>query len=179
MGYIGYSMSERAKDAYNSNKKPKSKWTKQNILNEVEKNYKEEELSFNMSEFKKLSVDALKSFLYCTEWHHTSSFYNSTDFYEIDYSKLEELTTEKMQEIEKVVKELKKENKKYIQEHNNSEKWEVEYLDWSGSRKHPKATAVKDVVEIKGDWAYLKYGNKKSIYANGFKKIRKIEEVIK
>lgn len=65
-------MSNNAVDAYNSGEKPFSKWTKSEILKEIENlNVKTFEL------FKKMKVKTLKdNFLYKSSWHHSSKFYN-------------------------------------------------------------------------------------------------------
>ena len=56
MAYIGFSMSERAKEAYISGEKPLSKWTKKEILSEIEETY-----SIKAAEFcKRFSINFLK-----------------------------------------------------------------------------------------------------------------------
>lgn len=69
-GYVGYSMSVRAADAYDDGKLPKSK---------LKEKYKLSETDFNYL----LENDMLES-----EWHHTSKFYNKTNFYKINISGL-------------------------------------------------------------------------------------------
>ena len=74
MGYIGYSMSENAYYAYESGERPLSKWSKSEIVAKLPSQWR--------GELKKLSVKDLKRiFLEKTSWHHTSKFYNRTDFY--------------------------------------------------------------------------------------------------
>ena len=57
-GYVGWSMSRRAAAACEDGEMPKSKWTKKDEL--------------------------FHTFLYNSSWHHTSKFFNETDFYAID-----------------------------------------------------------------------------------------------
>ena len=56
------------------------------------------------------------------------------------------------------------------------EKWECTFLEWSGTRKHPTAKAITEIGIVKGNWFYRFNGTKKSIYANGFEFVRKIED---
>lgn len=79
-GYVGQSMSVRAKKAYDSGEMPKSKWTKSAIIEELENMFGEEEASG----FKKFSrqelFDGVCSY---SSWHHTGKFATATDFYSI------------------------------------------------------------------------------------------------
>lgn len=160
-GYKGYSMSNNAVQAYKSGEKPFSKWTKTDILNEL-KNYDTDAFIIDLA--KKLSLKELKQIaLYKSSWHHTSSMYNQTDFYTVsscldlsDFAKLNNLVDVKKIDV--------------------VEKWECEYLLWSGTRNHPKATTYRKTGVIKGNW-FFPNGEifKKSINSNGFKKIQKIQ----
>ena len=50
-----------------------------------------------------------------------------------------------------------------------AKKAHITYLEWGGTRAHPKATEVNAYAVIIGNWAYLENGKKKSICSNGFK----------
>lgn len=77
-GYIGYSMSVRACEAYESGEKPFSKWQKQDILSELKNQ------GFNTEVLEKISLKILKEvFLYESSWHHTSKYFNKTYFYSV------------------------------------------------------------------------------------------------
>ena len=89
-------MSNNAVNAYEQGEKPLSKWTKADLLNEFEKGlptlsdylkdlYKDI-LSINLVEkLKKLSLKELKNLLLTkSSYHHTSKYYNATDFYKVD-----------------------------------------------------------------------------------------------
>lgn len=77
-GYYGYSMSNNAVQAYADGEKPLSKWTKKEILQRVAEVYGNE-LAEAVTSW---TVKSLKRvFLEKTSWHHTSKFYNQTDFY--------------------------------------------------------------------------------------------------
>lgn len=163
-GYNGYSMSNRAVFAYENGEMPLSKWTKSAIIERIE------ECNSNISVrlIKALTVKELrKLFLYNSSWHHTSSYCNRTNFYDFNEDILSELTDDDIKEI-MIERESNKKAKPAV------EKWECEYLIWSGTRKHPKATKCRSIGEIKGNWFYLEDGSKKSINAKGFEKLRKI-----
>lgn len=170
-GYYGYKMSNNAVEAYEDGEMPLSKWTKTAILNEVKRAVEDGdiEISFDFSKFSKLTVKILKSeFLRQSSWHHTSSWYNCTNFYSVYYSRLEQLTDEEIA----MLAEKKEEPK---QEVEKAETYKCSYLEWSGSRRHPKATRYTDIGIIKGDWFYINGTNKKKkVSANGFEILEKV-----
>lgn len=104
-GYNGYSMSNNAISAYIYGEMPLSKWTKKAIIEEIE----EMELTnFKIDNLKKLNLATLKELvLEWSSWHHTSKFYNRTDFYQINVKALDELTDEKILELVKEQKNRK------------------------------------------------------------------------
>lgn len=173
-GYVGSSMSRRAAEAYENGEKPLSKWTKKAILEAIKKNSEDYDFKAEiLVKLEKTPVKALKEIaLYNSSWHHTSSYCNSTDFYSVDFDTLEDISIEYIDSVVASVKSEKKQGKK-----EESEKWECKFLEWSGTRNHPKATECVEIGEIKGNWFYRENGSKKSINANGFRKIKKIEEV--
>lgn len=161
-GYHGYSMSNNAVNAYEDGEKPISKWTKTDIINEI--------LSINpkLDEklLKKVNVSILKNnALTYAGWHHTSNHYNETNFYKID-DDVENWTDDFVKTLTAAQVEKKEEPKE--------EKALCEYLVWSGTRNHPKATTFQSEGTIKGNWFYLPNGTKKSINANGFKILKKL-----
>lgn len=166
-GYSGYSMSNRAVEAYEDGEMPLSKWSKQLIIDEVV-----EYEHFTEEELKKYPKKVLAEyFLFESSWHHTSKFCNATDFYSIDEDIAKEGSIEELEEINKrytLERKPKKEIKKL-----EARKAHVTYLEWGGTRAHPKATEVGAYAVIIGDWAYLEDRRKKSICSNGFK-IKKI-----
>lgn len=79
-GYDGRSMSNRAREAYARGEKPISKWTKNTILDEIESNFED----VDVTALNKLTKDELvDNFLQYSSWHHTGSLYNATTFYKI------------------------------------------------------------------------------------------------
>ena len=142
-GYHGFSMSNRAVQAYESGEKPKSKWTKSDILSGLE--------ALDLSEDKMAVLKKLPKKVLCdnlltkTSWHHTSSYCNSTDFYSIDEDKAAKMTIEEIQALAGTKEERKEDPEKY--------EASVEYLTWSGTKAHPKAERhiiPKAFVEEKG-----------------------------
>lgn len=135
-GYSGFSMSNRAVEAYENGEKPISKWTKTAFFEELNENLQDYNIiAEKINALKTLKVSILKErFLKKSSWHHTSNYFNNTNFYSINYSKIEEMTIEEIKKL--------KELNKGIPETTESEKkkGKINFLEWSGSRKHPKAT---------------------------------------
>lgn len=146
-GYDGYSMSNNARDAYDEGRKPLSQFTTDDVsdFNEMLK-------SRNISTEVK-SLRAFKDLMYkfgdTGEWHHTSNYYNETPFYSPD-EVLDRVTEDDIIEA----------NKPTVKEKTPIYKWkgDLDYLEWGGTRAHPKATkrTLNDVeVEEKGNWYYV------------------------
>lgn len=86
-GYYGYSMSWGAIDAYERGLLPISKWTKGKIIDALEKEGATPE---QLKAFRCFSLKDLKEIaLEIVEWHHTSKFFNKTNFYDINEDCLE------------------------------------------------------------------------------------------
>ncbi len=155
-GYFNYSMSNGAREAYQSGEKPISKWSKSEILAEAKQSCPEEVFPL----LGKVPASVLRDHLLTrSSWHHTSSHYNRTDFYSvIDCSNitLEQVTVwaQKKQQAKKPIEEFLR---------------KAEFLEWSGTRKFPKATRCVATGIVRGNWFYLPNGLKKSITAKGFK----------
>lgn len=170
-GYSGYSMSSRAVAAYENSEKPISKWTKAEILERVNEILTDNEIipKFSMGILKKLKVTSLKNLvLEKSSWHHTSSHFNKTDFYSVSEYVVENLTDEKiLNAAENAAVEIPKQSKVF--------KANLHYLEWSGTRKHPKATerVLENVnIEERGCFYYASDENgkeilKKKIASNG------------
>ncbi len=87
-GYNKYSMSNNAVDAYNKGSKPISKWTKKEILSAIQNITDEYSIPLDMESLNKLKLSELKNYLKKDGYHHTSKFYNTTDFYKVDIEKI-------------------------------------------------------------------------------------------
>lgn len=164
-GYHNFSMSNNALEAYSNGERPLSKWTKEKMIQEIQ--YQEMEIEFDINLLKKLPLSELKDrLLIKTSWHHTSSHYNKTDFYSLNLDAISELTNEKLKKISEEVKKTK------AAEPEKEERWICSFLEWSGSRKHPKATEITEEGIIKGNWFIRKDGSKKKTSATGFRFIK-------
>lgn len=92
-GYDGYSMSNNARDAYADGEMPISKWSKADIVYEVSRINPDIDIS-------KLNIDTLKQkFLRRSSWHHTSMYYNKTDFYAVNEKYVKSLTQQDVDSI--------------------------------------------------------------------------------
>lgn len=84
-GYIGYSMSRRAAEAYEDGEVPKSKWTKKAMVAAIQSYCDEFDMLFALDLLKGMRKDEVfERFFYKSSWHHTSKFFNETDFYKLD-----------------------------------------------------------------------------------------------
>lgn len=82
-GYAGQSMSNSAWYSEEHGSLPKTKWTKQKILDIIANNTKE--LNFILPTLRRLPFDTLKEIcLYEDGWHHTGLAYAETPFYSVD-----------------------------------------------------------------------------------------------
>lgn len=141
-GYKNFSMSNNAVSAYYDGEKPFSKWTKADILEAIEEQNCGE---FSFELVKKLPVDFLKrKCLRRSSWHHTSNYYNKTDFYSFcgfemaDSDILELLAAMK---ANKQTKKPEKQKLKYVTAL-------IEYTYWTGTRNHPKKNTAQEVVQF-------------------------------
>ena len=162
-GYDGYAMSNNARMAYEDCEMPLSKWTKTELLSAIK--------SYNVSAdiilaLQKHNTDTLRrELLMYSGWHHTSEYYNKTNFYAIDADKVNELTVnciDNWDKVENTVSSLK-----YRGDFN--------YVEWQGSRNYPKAVphCLENVnIEERGSFYYVTDADdklliKKKIGSNG------------
>lgn len=139
-GYNGYSMSNNAVLAYHSGQRPKSKWTKSDILAQLTS------LGYDTTNAKKLTVAEMKSlFLSWASWHHTSSMYNCTDFYKVSVNGV---TDEHIAAV--IVSRTTADKPK-----PEAVKALVRYGEWEGTRRHPRLVEKEAYAIIIGNWAYL------------------------
>lgn len=88
-GYKGKSMSNNAVRAYADGEMPLSKWSKAAILNAISQANENGETNLDLALLRKISLKDLRNFaLKKSSWHHTSKFYNKTNFYELDIESL-------------------------------------------------------------------------------------------
>ena len=154
-GYNGYSMSNNAVMAYDNDLKPLSKWTKDDILEAIEDD-----------EIRKLaenySLKVLKDvFLYYKEWHHTSKYYNKTEFYglrtiDVEKDDVKKLLDRRKEYFASLPKKKKDDSKKLVY---------ISYHEWQGTRRHPKKVYFEDYAIIYHNQAYLGNGKTKRSYS--------------
>lgn len=133
--------------AYESGEMPLSKWSKNNIINAIKEMVDSDDIFLNEESLKSIETMNLKDlrdlFLKRSSWHHTSKFYNKTNFYEIDVGYIErnyeeakafrEQEENKIREKEKQKAEKEKQEKTdRIQKWADSHKKEIEKIKSSG-----------------------------------------------
>jgi hypothetical protein len=106
---------------------------------------------------KKIGVKtgAIKALVPTTEWHHSSKFYNSVDYYE------EEKAIEMIDELRAWTPA-----KKSVKVHVGCS---GSYLIWGGTRSHPRASEVtfeNALVTELGDWFTLQIEGKPPLRKN-------------
>ncbi len=151
VGYIRYSMSERAAEAYASGRVPASK-------------------------VPGVPTELVRRFVWPTEWHHTSVRYRETDFFDPAEVRaifgLEEYPHYDPDPEAVAALAAHRERTATAEVHENCH---VEWLEWSGTRSHPRAeTCVAEgaTVAIKGQTATITLASgahvKKRLATNGF-----------
>lgn len=169
-GYVGYSMSVRAQEAYENGEMPISKWTKKVLLEVVEAYRDDMELKFSVKLLSKLTLDTLRTkCLRYSSWHHTSKFCNCTDFYSLDEEWLDSLDDLKIENL--------------IQEQKDRKRREKE---WQKRLENETSQACKDFIEyikqngyeISNSFHYYKRGRKPTNYdyENGLENFFKVGE---
>ena len=88
-GYVGWSMSKRAADAYEGGERPKSKWTKAAMLSAIREFCESTEgtsepVRYDQKIERLRKDDIFDRFFHYSSWHHTSKYFNATDFYALD-----------------------------------------------------------------------------------------------
>lgn len=126
-GYSGWSKSNNAIEAESENKFPASIAAKK----------------------LGVSTEAIRVYIPTSEWHHYSSYYNEVKVYDItpylmlknNDAEINELydsdEIEEFKAIYKLMKEFTKQEK--VNKDGKKYKANVEYIEWSGTRSHPKA----------------------------------------
>ena len=146
-------MSNNAVEAYQSDQRPRSKWSKHDIIIKVEELAGAE----RAAELKKLTLEELKEgVLAYAGCHHTSKFYNRTEFYEVDVDLVAEV------DVETIIK-MRRSKAKSRCSAPELRRARVKYTVWSGTRRFSKATTYEEVVQIPSDGVMVKtvHGGKK------------------
>lgn len=175
-GYFGFSMSNNAVEAYENGQRPLSRWTKGDILDEVKYILEDDpKLDAKLCLLKYFSVKNLKDFLLVDcGWHHTSKYYNETEFWEIDKDKLHELT---ISDIELALNEKAKSKAK-----KDIAVGVISVKEWGGSRNYPRFLGNwKYIGVIDGDWCFTDCGRIKisANKTNWIESFASIEDAVK
>lgn len=155
MGYINFSMSVRAAQAYQHGLKPLSKWTKTDIIDSVV-----ESGAWTEGELKKYPKQVLADmFLEYQEWHHTSKMFNQTCFFGINLNAAE---THDVEALDQLLAEYKNEAtaKRKNTEPITIEKGFIRFETWEGSHNHPHLVEHEAYALIIGSVAYTQDGRK-------------------
>lgn len=82
-GYVGTSMSDRARAAYESGEMPMSKWTRKAIISAI-KNYCDDfDLAYDSKIESMTKAQLADTYLEYKSWHYTGRFARGTEFFRI------------------------------------------------------------------------------------------------
>lgn len=158
-GYVGHSMSKNAAAAYEDGEMPKSRWTKATILSALRGYCEEFHLRYDPTIEKMTKAELFDSFLERTSWHHTSKFFNETDFYGLDERALCEafppMTDEEVAEFEaRRDAEIRAENERSEQAAKELDEWRRRHDNFErehGFRADCVAALVHEHPEVCGE----------------------------
>lgn len=80
-GYVGASMSVRARNAYESGEMPMSKWTRGAIISAIKEYCADFDLAYNPEIESKSRAQLADDYLEYKSWHHTGRFARETEFF--------------------------------------------------------------------------------------------------
>ena len=120
---------------------------------------------------KKLSVksQAVKALMQPSEWHHTSSHYNATDYYDggillaVKSGEVDGYDEDDLAEARELLAAMKAWQPAAEEAFENCD---VEWLEWSGTKKHPKAekcNASGCKVVVKGSTCTITFADGKTM----------------
>lgn len=145
-----FSMSNNAIDAYDRGLRPRSKWTKSDILDALPANAR---AYLQLDEYP---LEFLREyFLYPEEWHHTSKLYNKTEFYRPRINSIDD-TPEDVQDLYRVW--LQRQQKAQAAKTAAPRKARVTYTHWIDKRTH---RTVTEYALVRGPWIYTQSGLRK------------------
>lgn len=161
-GYVGAKRSVRSQSAIDSYEMPLSMISK-DIIDDFLFEYGEDYSEADYLLLKDLSVAkwkyVAKNRIFASSWHHTGSYFNETDHY--DLREIAEKIVKLKDDLEddyKAYKELQKEVRK--DELQNFEFGVIRVQVWGGSRRRPKIIGYDKVAGIViGGWLFYKNGH--------------------
>lgn len=152
-GYVGWGMSKRACEAYSDGERPKSKWTKGDML-EALRSVAADMNVLLPTQLAKLRKKTLFAYLFtCSSWHHTSICCNETDFYSVDREAVESLTDEKVRRwLSEDSECVEAERKAPVAD---SEFVRIRFTEWVGQGRHKSPIEQLGWGVLAGDWCRL------------------------
>ena len=178
-GYKGYSMSNNAVTAYNKGERPYSKWSKKDIIEAIEEALLDGVIvRFDLKLLKSTILRVLRVvFLKLSSWHHTSKFYNKTNFFSFDKDNLQNITNETFAQIIEMDRRIWKASRANDDNNSNDGAWLCQYMEWDRSRcAKLRGERIKAKGIVKGSWFYLPDGSKKNINAKYFRMIHRVKD---
>lgn len=149
-GYDGFSMSNNARAAYDSGKRPLSQIKAGDLATAG--------WHSTLTFAKWLARNGKWQ---PSEWHHTSKKFNTTDFY--DPAELVEWWSElTAAEQEGLMQQFRKPAPQQESTHRVA----GTYIEWSGSRRHPKPIKREFTGTLCGDWIQIDGGGRKKATGN-------------
>lgn len=177
-GYVGWSMSERAYDAYCDGEKPKSQWTKADMLEALQHVAGELNvvLPDNIAKLRKETI--FDRMFWCSSWHHTSIYCNITDFYSVDEESVKSLTAEQVDRW--LAEEAAGDSRSANTREAESRFVKISFTEWIGKGNHKNPKEQFGWGELVGDWCHLiapsaNGAKKKNVYANSCKVVGKFQ----
>lgn len=136
-------MSNNAVDEYQKGGKPKTKWTKELLINAISKILKKVNKEDFLPLILELKVETLRDgFLEYQAWHHTSSYYRRTNFYRIDENRTANISENEINDLKNKEKSRMEAKRKASKQPRVVREAIVHYLEWGGTKSHPKATEI-------------------------------------
>lgn len=156
-GYVENRMSVRANEAYENGEMPLSKWSKGDIIYGILECISNNDLQVDYSEsdLEKLTKKELECFLERSSWHHTGSYYNQTNFYQIDENYVATFTLDEFNQVICYRKPRKKPEQKE-KPTNLFITALVQFENWEGTRNHPKKVEYKEVIQYMSNQKLVK-----------------------
>lgn len=163
----GRGMSWRAMIAYDSGEKPKSKWTKTVMIEEIRETCEKLEYDFDRLKpvLQKLRrEDIFRTFFQESSWHHTGKYAHETSFYSIDEDTVECYASgEREISVEKLATKPDPVEKKKVR---------VKYIHWIDRRSRSEREEFGIQV---GQWIWLQGGRKKRADGNWILNIEELK----
>lgn len=135
-GYVGWSMSVSAEEAYENGEMPRSKWTKKAMVAFMQGYPDSYDMVLTIDPNKYTKDELFKQFFEYKGWHHTSKFCNETSFYGLDEGVIWEVMRD-MTEEEKAEKAAR------IQREREQRKQEQAEREQRRQERKEKVTAYK------------------------------------